>query len=94
MIYIGVEFVDHMQYRNKEFWAIVPYEETDMDQIACDGGLLQEFDDWVEDGVNPDWSEEEEQEYYESCEWFWWPLDDEEIVQYEAILYPQEEKKI
>lgn len=93
MVYIGVEFVDHMQYRSKEFWAIVPYEETDMDPIGYDGGLTQTFNEWVEDGINPDWSDEEKQEYYESCEWFWWPLDDEEIAEYKSIIYPQEEGK-
>lgn len=79
MIYVGVEFVDHYNDRRREFIALVPYEETDSDSIAYDGGLTQEFDDWVEDGVGPDWVEEEKEEYYESCEWFWWFLDEDEV---------------
>ena len=55
----------------------------DMDPIAYDGGLCQEFDDWVEDGVDPEWTKEQKEEYYEQCEWWWWPLDDEEIKEFE-----------
>ena len=85
MVYIGVEHVDHYNNRRKKFIALVPYELTDEKDIPFDGGLYQEFDDFVEDGLNPDWTEEQKEEYYELCEWFWWFLDDDEIAEIEKI---------
>ena len=82
MTYIGVEFIDHKQNRKRNFWALVSYERIDIELVNYDGGLIQEFDDWVEDGLNPEWTREEKQEYYKQCEWFWRPLVEEEIKQY------------
>ena len=84
MVYIGVEFKDKLRGRTREFWALVPYDETDVDnEIAFDPMICDEFEDWVEDGVDPEWTEEQKEDYYENCNWFWWYLDDEEIEEYE-----------
>lgn len=83
MVYIGVEFRDKFKGRTREFWAIVPYDETNSDnEIPFDPMLCDEFEDWVEDGVDPEWTEEQKEDYYEKCDWLWWYLDDEEIEEY------------
>ena len=83
MIYIGVEFRDNFRGCTREFWAIVPYDKTNSDdEIPFDAMLCDEFDEWVEDGVDPEWDEERKARYYEECDWVWWYLDDEEIEEY------------
>lgn len=83
MIYIGVEFRDNLRGRTHEFWALVPYDETNSDsEIPFDAMLCDEFDQWVEDNVDPEWNEEQKQDYYERCDWVWWYLDDKEIEEY------------
>ena len=83
MVYIGVEFKDNLRGRTREFWAIVPYDETNSDdEIPFDPMLCDEFEEWYEDGVDPEWTEEQKEEYYKHCEWWWWYLDDEEIEEY------------
>lgn len=85
MIYIGVEFRDNFRGRTHELWAIVPYDETNSDdEIPFDQMLCDEFEQWVEDGVDPEWSEERRARYYEECDWVWWYLDDEEIEEYKT----------
>lgn len=85
MIYIGVEFRDKFRGRTREFWAIVPYDETNSDdEIPFDAMLCDEFDEWVEDGIDPEWDEERKARYYEECDWVWWYLDDEEIEEYKT----------
>jgi hypothetical protein len=85
MIYIGVEFRDKFRGRTREFWAIVPYDITNSDdEIPFDAMLCDEFDEWVEDGVDPEWDEERKARYYEECDWLWWYLDDEEIEEYKT----------
>ena len=84
MVYIGVEFIDEVNDRRREFWAKLPYGNTDADnEIPFDAGLYHEFDEWVDDGEDPDWTEEARDEYHDGCNWFWWYLDDEEIKEYE-----------
>ena len=41
--------------------------------------LCEEFEAWVEDGVDPEWTDEQKEGYYENCDWLWWYLDDDEI---------------
>ena len=83
MVYIGVEFKDNLRGRTREFWALVPYDETNSDdEIPFDPMLCDEFKEWFEDGVDPKWTEEQKEEYYKYCEWWWWYLDDEEIKEY------------
>lgn len=83
MVYIGVEFRDNFRSRTREFWALVPYDETNSDnEIPFDAMLCDEFDQWVEDGVDPEWTDEQKEGYYENCDWAWWYLDDEEIEEY------------
>ena len=83
MVYIGVEFKDNLRGRTREFWAIVPYDETNSDdEIPFDPMLCDEFEEWYEDGVDPEWTEEQKEEYHKHCEWWWWYLDDEEIEEY------------
>ena len=83
MVYIGVEFRDKFRGRTREFWALVPYEQTDAEEeIPFDAMLCDEFDEWVEDGVDPEWTDEQKEGYYENCDWLWWYLDDEEIEEY------------
>lgn len=85
MIYIGVEFRDKFRGRTREFWAIVPYDTTNSDdEIPFDAMLCDEFEEWVEDGVDPEWDEERKARYYEECDWVWWYLDDEEIEEYKT----------
>ncbi len=85
MVYIGVEFKDNLRGRTREFWAIVPYDETNSDdEIPFDPMLCDEFEEWYEDGVDPEWTEEQKEEYYKHCEWWWWYLDDEEIEEYKT----------
>ena len=83
MVYIGVELRDNLRNRTYEFWALVPYDETNSDdEIPFDQMLCDEFDEWVEDGVDPEWTDEQKESYYENCDWVWWYLDDEEIEEY------------
>ena len=84
MVYVGVEFRDNLRGRTREFWAMLPYEQTyEEEEIPFDAMLCDEFDEWVEDGVDPEWSEEQKESYYERCDWVWWYLDDDEIEEYE-----------
>ena len=84
MVYIGVEFRDSFRGRTREFWAMLPYEQTyEEEVIAFDTILCEEFDQWVEDGVDSEWTDEQKEGYYENCDWLWWYLDDEEIKEYE-----------
>lgn len=86
MVYIGVEFRDKLRYHTHEFWALVPYEKANAEEeILIDEMLCDEFDQWVEDGVDPEWNEEQKEEYYEGCDWVWWYLDDKEIEEYNKI---------
>lgn len=83
MIYIGVEFRDNLRSRTREFWAIVPYDTTNSDnENPFDPMICDEFEDWVEDGVDSKWTEEQKEDYYENCDWLWWYLNDEEIEEY------------
>ena len=85
MVYVGVEFRDNLRSRTREFWAILPYEQTNLEEkIPFDAMLCDEFDQWVEDNVDPEWNEEQRQDYYEKCDWVWWYLDDEEIEEYKS----------
>lgn len=85
MVYVGVEFRDNLRSRTREFWAILPYEQAgEEEEIPFDAMLCDEFDQWVEDNVDPEWNEEQKQDYYERCDWVWWYLDDEEIEEYKA----------
>ena len=84
MVYVGVEFRDNLRGRTREFWAMLPYEQTyEEEVVAFDQMLCEEFDEWVEDGVDPEWSDEQKEDYYERCNWVWWYLDDDEIKEYE-----------
>lgn len=83
MVYIGVEFRDKLKGRTRKLWAVVPYDTTNADEeIPFDPMLCDEFEDWVEDGVDPEWTEEQKEDHYENCDWLWWYLDDEEIEEY------------
>lgn len=85
MVYIGVEFRDNLRGRTREFWAMMPYEQTNSEEeVPFDAVLCDEFDQWVEDNVDPEWDEEQKQTYYEQCDWVWWYLDDEEIEEYKT----------
>ena len=78
MVYIGVEFRDNLKGRTRELWAVVPYDKTNADdEISFDPMLCDDFDEWVEDGIDPEWTEEQKENYYERCDWVWWYLDDE-----------------
>ena len=80
MVYVGVEFRDNLRGHTHEFWALVPYEQTNSEEdIPFDEMLCEEFEAWVEDRVDPEWTEEQKENYYEQCDWVWWYLDDDEI---------------
>ena len=84
MVYVGVEFRDNLRGRTREFWAMIPYEQTNSEEeIPFDAVLCEEFEEWVEDGVDPEWNDRQLERYYENCDWLWWYLDDEEIKMYE-----------
>ena len=84
MIYVGVEFRDNLRGRTREFWAMIPYEQTNSEEgIPFDAVLCEEFEEWVEDNVDLEWTEEQKERYYEECDWVWWYLDDDEIEEYE-----------
>ena len=60
MVYVGVEFRDNLRGRTREFWAMLPYEQTyEEEVVAFDQILCNEFDEWVEDGVDPEWTDEQ-----------------------------------
>jgi hypothetical protein len=84
MVYVGVEFRDNLRGRTREFWTMMPYEQTNSEEeIPFDAMLCEEFEEWVEDNIDPEWTEEQKEAYYEKCDWVWWYLDDEEIEEYE-----------
>lgn len=83
MVHIGVEFRDDFRGRTREFWAKLPYDKTNSDnEVPFDYMLCEEFDQWVEDGVDPEWTDEQKEGYYDKCYWIWWYLDDKEIEEY------------
>lgn len=83
MVYIGVEFRDKFRGRTANFGQ--QYHMSKLMQkrkspsTQCYATSLM---NGVEDGVDPEWTDEQKEGYYENCDWLWWYLDDEEIEEY------------
>ena len=80
MKYVEVEFSDatnaRLVYGQYEF-----SDEISWDDIPFIDRICVDFENFIDKGVNPEWSEEEKNAYYDSCEWFWWPIDAEDYYE-------------
>ncbi len=81
-MYFNVEFVDHQLNRRKEL--IIHTPNMSEEDFSVSYPVCEHFEQWIEDAEEADWTEEQKQEHAEQCEWFFYPLDEEEVKEIES----------
>ena len=77
MMYIEVERIDHAHDRYEYEQYALP-TLTDPDDIPFLAKLCDDFDAFVKEGQESDYTEDQLDEYLESCEWFWYEIEEDE----------------
>ena len=78
MKYIEIERVDPTNNR-VEYELIAFDTKKDLLDIAADPELVQAFAIFMERGIKPEWSETAKAKYRNKCDWFFYPLTEEQF---------------
>lgn len=85
MRYIEVERFDATNNRY-EYQQYVLDDNIPEDKISFLDELVWEFEEFIHEMNDPDYTEEEEDEYRDNCSWCWYELEENEYFGKEGVI--------